>query len=108
MVEILNDENFEEEVLDADGLFLVDFWAPWCGPCQIMGPVVEELAEEYRDELKVGKLNIDENPQVVEAYGIMSIPTLIFFEDGEQVNQLTGVRSRENLVTFVDSLLGDN
>ncbi len=105
MVVTLTDENFEEEVLDAEGLVLVDFWAPWCGPCQIASPIVEELGEEYGDHLKVGKLNVDENPQAAEAYGIMSIPTLLFFEDGEQVDQLVGVHSRVNLEKFIDDLL---
>ncbi|MEA2020629.1 MAG: thioredoxin [Patescibacteria group bacterium] len=105
MVVILNDENFEEEVLDAEGLVLVDFWAPWCGPCQIMSPVVEELGEECGDQLKVGKLNVDENPQAAEAYGIMSIPTLLFFEDGEQVDQLVGVHSRSNIKALIDELV---
>ena len=105
MVTVLTDENFEEEVLDAEGVALVDFWAPWCGPCQIMGPMVEEIGEEYGTEVKVGKLNVDENPEATEAYGIMNLPTLMFFEDGEQIDQLVGAHPRETVVKFIDDLL---
>ena len=106
MVKILTDENFEEEVLDAEGVVLVDFWAPWCGPCQIMGPMIEELGEEYGDDVKGGKLNVDENSEATEAYGVMNLPTLMFFEDGEQIDQLVGAHPRETVVKFIDDLLG--
>lgn len=91
------DENFEAEVLKSDKAVLVDFWAPWCGPCQMMGPVVEELAEEMKDNFKIGKLNVDENPQTSQKYGIMSIPTIIIFKDGKVAKQITGVQDKESL-----------
>ncbi|MDZ7611695.1 MAG: thioredoxin [Candidatus Moranbacteria bacterium] len=92
------DDNFEEEVLKSDKPVLVDFWAPWCGPCQMMGPIVDDVAEEASDNAKVGKLNVDENPETAQKYGIMSIPTLIIFKDGESVKQLSGVQSKEALL----------
>jgi len=95
----ITDANFEEEVLNEnDKPVLVDFWAPWCGPCQMMGPILEEVAEEAKDFAKVGKLNVDENPETAGKYGVMSIPTLIIFKGGQPVKQLVGVQSKEALV----------
>jgi len=91
------DANFETEVLKSDKPALVDFWAAWCGPCQMMGPIVEELAGEVKDKFKVGKMNVDENRETAAKYGIMSIPTLIIFKNGEAVKQLIGVQSKESL-----------
>lgn len=91
------DENFEQEVLKSDKPVLVDFWAVWCGPCQMMGPIVEELAEEVKDKYKIGKMNVDENRETAAKFGIMSIPTLIIFKDGKVVKQLVGVQAKENL-----------
>jgi thioredoxin 1 len=91
------DQNFEAEVLKSDKPVLVDFWAVWCGPCQMMGPIVEELAEEVKDKYKVGKMNVDENRETAAKFGIMSIPTLIIFKDGKAVKQLVGVQAKENL-----------
>jgi thioredoxin 1 len=93
-----SDENFEAEVLKSDQVVLVDFWAPWCGPCQMMGPIIEQLSEEAKGEYKVGKVNVDENPQISQKYGIMSIPTLAIFKDGQLVKQLLGVQSKESLM----------
>ena len=90
------DANFEQEVLKSDKPTLVDFWAPWCGPCQIMGPVIEELAQE-ETTVKIGKLNVDDNPKVAQAYGVMSIPTLKIFKGGQVVKELVGVQSKEAL-----------
>ena len=95
MVKKLNDQNFEKEVLKSDKLVLVDFWAPWCGPCRIMGPIIEELAQEIGDKVIVGKLNVDENPITAQKYGIMSIPTLIIFKGGIIVDQIIGVQAKE-------------
>jgi len=95
----LTDANFEQEVLqETEKPVLVDFWAPWCGPCQMMGPILEEVAEATADFAKVGKLNVDENPATAGQYGVMSIPTLIIFKNGQPVKQLVGVQSKEALV----------
>ena len=94
---IFTDANFEDEVLKSDKPVLVDFWAPWCGPCQVMGPIVEELAKDMEGKVKVGKLNVDENPGVAEKLGIMSIPTIIIFKDGKIAKQLVGVQAKQAL-----------
>ena len=92
------DQNFETEVLKSEIPVLVDFFAVWCGPCQMMAPVVEELAEELEGKIKVGKMNADENPQTSEKYNIMSIPTLILFKDGQVVKTLQGFRTKEDII----------
>jgi len=94
----LTDQNFEEEVLKSDMPVLVDFYAVWCGPCQMMAPVVEEIAQEMEGKVKVGKMNVDENPLTAEKYGIMSIPTLILFKNGEAVKTLVGFRGKEEII----------
>ena len=93
----LTDENFDKEISNAQKPVLVDFWAVWCGPCQMMGPIIEELAEEVKDKYKVGKLNVDENRETASKYAVMSIPTLIIFKDGQVVKQLVGVQAKESL-----------
>ncbi len=97
MAQQFTDQNFEQEVLKSESPVLVDFWAVWCGPCQMMGPVIDELAEEMKDKYKIGKLNVDENRETASKYGVMSIPTLIIFKSGEEVKQLVGVQSKESL-----------
>ena len=89
------DANFQSEVLDSDKPVLVDFWAAWCGPCRVVSPTIEELAHEYEGTVKVGKLNIDENPQAPSDFGISSIPAVLLFKDGKVVETLVGVQSRE-------------
>lgn len=96
MVE-LSDGNFEAEVLQSGELVLVDFWAPWCGPCRMIGPLVEQLAAENADSLKVGKLNVDDNPNTAAGYQVSSIPTLILFKNGEVVDRLIGVQPKNRL-----------
>jgi thioredoxin 1 len=92
------DANFEEEVLkESEKPVLVDFWAPWCGPCQMMGPILDELSTEVENFAKVGKVNVDENPETAGQYQVMSIPTLIIFKDGKPAKQMTGVQSKEAL-----------
>jgi thioredoxin 1 len=91
------DQNFEEEVVKSEKPVLVDFWAPWCGPCQVMGPIVEELAKEMEGKIKVGKMNVDENPATAEKYGIMSIPNIKIYKDGKVAKEFIGVQSKESL-----------
>lgn len=93
-------ENFTREVVQSDKPVLVDFWASWCGPCQMMGPVVEEVAAEH-DELKVGKINVDEQQELASDFGIMSIPTLMVFKDGKAVQQAVGFRSKEQVLELL-------
>ncbi len=88
------DANFEQEVLKADKLTIVDLYADWCGPCKMLGPVVEELASEYDGKVKIGKLNVDESPAVAQKYGVMSIPTVLFFKNGEVVHKIIGVEQK--------------
>lgn len=101
----INDANFKSEVTDSEMPVLVDFWAPWCGPCKIIAPVLEELAKEYDGKVKVVKLDIDVNQQTATAFGIRSIPTLILFKEGKVFDQTMGVQSKENLKQMIDKSL---
>lgn len=102
----LTDANFKIEVLDSTSPVLVDFWAPWCGPCQMIGPVVASIAKEYEGRIKVGKLNVDENPVIASEYGIMSIPTLKVFKDGKIVEEMVGVQPAQAIIQKIDKVLG--
>lgn len=93
------DQNFNEKV--SDGLVLVDFWAAWCGPCKMIAPVLEELDAEMSDQVKIVKLDVDENQETAQKYGVMSIPTLILFKDGEKVDQTMGFQPKDALEQFV-------
>ncbi len=101
----VGDGNFGAEVLKADKPVLVDFWAPWCGPCKAIGPTVEALAGQYRDQLKVAKVNIDDNAKTAQDYGVMSIPTLILFKEGKVLDTLVGLVPKERLEAFVRKAL---
>ncbi len=100
------DGTFEQEVLQSDKPVLVDFWAPWCGPCKMLAPVVEEVAAEFADKLKVVKVNTDNAPQTATKFGISAIPTLILFKNGEVVDRVMGVLSKEQLVEKLNQHLG--
>ncbi len=101
----LNSENFENEVLNIEGVVLVDFWAPWCGPCRIMEPVLEDFASQYKIKIKVGKLNVDDNQGVASKYEILSIPTLIVFKAGEIQKRLVGAVPKKKLEDELQSWL---
>ncbi len=101
----LTEANFEKEVLESTLPVLVDFWAPWCGPCKMVAPIVKELAEEYSGRLKVGKLNTDDNPTLAERYGIRGIPTLIIFKNGKVVEQLVGALPKSQLQKIINKHL---
>ncbi len=101
----VTDGNFEAEVLKSDIPVLVDFWAVWCGPCRMIHPIVEELAKEYDGKLKVARMDVDKNNQTASNYKIMSIPSLLFFKDGEKVDQLIGAVPKQQIVEKVDTIL---
>ncbi len=100
-----NDENFKKEVLESDKPVLVDFWAQWCGPCKMIGPVVEELAEEYEGKVKIGKCNTEENPNSMADYGITSIPALLIFNEGKPVDMIIGAVSKDVIVEKLEKVL---
>jgi thioredoxin 1 len=95
-VKTLTDATFDGEI--AAGSIIVDFWAPWCGPCRMVGPVIDEIAQEHGDKVNVGKVNVDENPAIAQKYGIMSIPTIILFKDGEPSKKVIGARSKADFL----------
>lgn len=104
MLEI-TDQNFQSEVLDAKGVVLVDFWAVWCGPCRALAPYVEQIAEEYAGKVKVGKLDTEANPDTAAQMGVMAIPTLLFFKDGQIRQKMTGLVSKSKIAQMLDTLL---
>jgi thioredoxin 1 len=99
-----DDKNFDSEVLQADGPVLVDFWAPWCGPCRQIAPVIEQLAGENSGTIKIGKLNVDNAPNSAQSYGVSSIPTLMIFKDGEVVERFVGVQPKSRLQEAINAV----
>lgn len=100
-----DDKSFKQEVLNSEIPVLVDFWAEWCGPCKMLNPILEEIAKEYKGKIKVGKVNVDENRKAPSDYGIMSIPTLMFFKDGKILEQFTGAFSKAQLKNKIEANL---
>ena len=98
-------DNFEQEVLKADVPVLVDFWAEWCGPCKMVGPIISELADDYAGKLRVGKLNVDEEGALAAQFGIVSIPTMILFKDGKALAKTIGYQPKESLEAFIKTAL---
>lgn len=105
MVHEINDQSFETEVLKATEPVLLDLWAPWCGPCRMVGPVIDKLAEQYKDKFKFCKMNVDDNQKTAAKYNVMSIPTLIFFKGGKAVDTVIGAQSESALKSKIDSML---
>ncbi len=103
---LITDQNFVEQIIKSKDIALVDFWAPWCGPCRLQGPIIEELNKEFEGKpVKIGKLNVDENPETAQHYNVMSIPTLVIFKNGQVVEMMTGLRSKEDLSEKLNNLL---
>jgi len=104
-IKVVTDATFDQEVLKSSKPVLVDFWAAWCGPCRMVAPVVEQIANEYSDRLEVAKLDVDENPDIAMRYGIMSIPTLMIFKDGKIAQRMVGYMPKEVMKRYVDATL---
>ncbi|MFC1569601.1 thioredoxin [bacterium] len=102
---ILSDENFKEEVLESDVPVLVDFWATWCGPCRMVGPIIEEIAEEYAGKAKIGKVNTEDNANLAGEYGVISIPTMLIFKNGKPVDQIIGAVPKEAIKKKIDAAI---
>ena len=103
----LTDSNFDGEVVKSNIPVLVDFWAEWCGPCRFMGPILDEMAPAYADRLKIGKVNVDENPDTPSQFGIMNIPTMIVFKNGKEADRIVGAMSKADLQKKIDKALGN-
>ncbi len=99
----ITDTNFQESVMDRDGLTVIDFWAEWCGPCRMIGPIVEELSQEYDGKVLVGKVDVDNNPEVSMKYGIRSIPTILFVKNGEVVDKHVGATTKQVLANKIEA-----
>ncbi|MCX8030352.1 MAG: thioredoxin [Thermodesulfovibrionales bacterium] len=104
-VQVFTSASWEKDVLQSSGLVVVDFWAAWCGPCRMIAPTIEELAKEYAGKIKIGKLNTDENSDIASKYQIMGIPTIMFFKNGQKVDQIVGAVPKQQIKAKIDSLL---
>ena len=105
MVTDITDGEFEKEVLQSSQPVMIDLWAPWCGPCRMIGPIVDSLSEKYDGKVRVLRLNIDENPLTAAKYHVMSIPTLLFFKDGEAVDTVVGAQPEKDIIPVIEGLL---
>lgn len=103
-VKVFNVENFEEEVIKSEGIVLVDFYADWCGPCKMMSPIIDEIAEEGLENLKVGKINVDDNGELAQRYNIMSIPTIVIFKEGNPAKGFVGVTGKEEIKEAIKNI----
>lgn len=98
---IITSENFDRTVMQSEKTVLIDFWAGWCGPCRMLAPIIDEIAEEYADTVTVGKINVDEQPQLASAFGVESIPTLIAFKNGVPLGALVGLQTKESVIDLI-------
>lgn len=101
----INEKDFNQLVVETNGVVLVDFWAPWCGPCQAMGPILETLSKKMEGKVKIYKLNVDENQEIASRFGVMSIPTIVIFSDGNEVDRKIGLQSEDGLAESIESFL---
>ena len=101
----ITDTNFQADVIEKGGVTVMDFWAPWCGPCRLIGPIIEKLSEEYNGKALIGKVNVDDNPETAMKYGVRSIPTIVVLKDGEEVKRHVGVTTQANLAKIIDEHL---
>ncbi len=99
------DSNFKEEALDKEGVAVVDFWAEWCGPCRLVGPVIDDLSKDYEGKATVGKVNVDNNPEISMKYGVRSIPTILFLKNGEVVDKHVGTATKQTLANKLEAIL---
>ncbi len=102
---IITDQSFKKDVLESKIMVVVDFWAPWCMPCRMVSPIIDQLASEYAGKVVVGKLNVDENPETASQFGIMSIPTVTIFKNGKPIKSLTGAQSKDNYRKMIEEVI---